>query len=205
MYSNPFFPEATLTPDIYWDNKPKPVRALRDLFPTDVGLAAVQLADQGYTIDVPIMVYQYDPVTEMGMRQQAGYTWVPSAKQLPIPVAPGLTFPGAPTYDPNNPPAGSIKVSIDADDYPSYDPPAPPVILDTHVVGIRVFGNVYGLGPGVWVDDPKRPGAKAQSVNGKFDNNINGQVVTQDGVSYTAHWSDGLMGVSLNFTRGVNL
>jgi hypothetical protein len=38
-----------------------------------------------------------------------GYTWVPSALQQPVEVAPGLTYAGA-SYDPSKPPAGSIAV-----------------------------------------------------------------------------------------------
>jgi hypothetical protein len=45
------------------------------------------------------------------MRQAAGYTWVPSAGQNPVEVAPGLGAVGnLAAYDPNNPPPGSIIV-----------------------------------------------------------------------------------------------
>lgn len=73
--------------------------------------AAQQLANEGYTIDVPIMVWGWDPLATMIVRQNDGLTWVPSALQPNIPVAPGDTFPGLPSYDPNNPPAGSIQVT----------------------------------------------------------------------------------------------
>jgi hypothetical protein len=33
--------------------------------------------------------------------------------QAPVQVAPGLSFPGLPGYDPKNPPPGSIKVTTD--------------------------------------------------------------------------------------------
>lgn len=191
-YSNPFFPEATLTPDIYWANKPPKVRALRGMSPETVSLAAKQLADQGFLIDVPIMVYQWEPVTVMGIRLNQGFTWVPSGNQPNIPVMPGLSFPGLPGYDPNNPPADSIKVSISAADYPAFDPPAPPPApLPTNVVGTRQWGNVYGYGPGVWSTEE---GPKHFIVK-------DGQQITQDGVTYTAHLTAGFVGETLDFTR----
>ena len=73
--------------------------------------AAQQLANQGYTIDVPIMVWGWDPLATMIARQNDGMTWVPSALQSNIPVAPGDSFPGLPSYNPNDPPAGSIQVT----------------------------------------------------------------------------------------------
>lgn len=191
-YTNPYFPEATLTPDIYWANKPPQVRTLRGMSSDQVALAAKQIADQGFLIDVPIMVYQWEPVTVMGIRLEEGFTWVPSGNQPNIPVMPGLSFPGLPSYDPNNPPAGSIKVSINAADYPSFDPPPPPPPpLPTNLVGAREWGNVYGYGPGVW---STAPGPKHFVVT-------DGQVVTQDGVTYTAHLSENVVGETLSFTR----
>ena len=57
------------------------------------------------------MVWGWDPSIVTSMRQADGYTWVPSALQNPVEVAPD--FPPSGTlaaYDPNNPPAGSIAV-----------------------------------------------------------------------------------------------
>jgi hypothetical protein len=99
--------------DAYWAEQPQPVQALRDMPDGDKQAAAVKLAQQGYTIDVPIMVWGWDPLTTMIERQNYGYTWVPSALGSPVEVPPGLSFPGLPSYDGNNPPAGSIKVSTD--------------------------------------------------------------------------------------------
>lgn len=101
-----------MTPDqAYWAQQPAAVQALQYM-PDDQRFAAAQdLANQGYTIDVPIMVYGWDPLATMVVRQNDGLTWVPSALQPNIPVAPGDSFPGMPSYDPNNPPAGSIAVS----------------------------------------------------------------------------------------------
>jgi hypothetical protein len=103
---------ANMTPDqAYWASQPPAVQALQNM-PLDQRYAAAQgLANQGYTIDVPIMVWGMDPAATMVVRQNDGETWVPSAMQPDIPVAPGDSFPGMPSYDPNNPPAGSIQVT----------------------------------------------------------------------------------------------
>ena len=106
--------KSKMTPDqAYWAEQPAAVQALQNMDPADRPLAAMKLAQQGYSIDVPIMVWGWDPLTTMVERQNYGYTWVPSALQSPVPLPPGLSFPGLPTYDPNSPPAGSIKVSTD--------------------------------------------------------------------------------------------
>jgi hypothetical protein len=103
---------ANMTPDeAYWAEQPAAVQALKDMPADQVGPAAIALAQQGYVIDVPIMVWGWDPLTTMVERQNYGYTWVPSGLQAPVQVPPGLAFPGLPTYDPNKPPAGSIAVT----------------------------------------------------------------------------------------------
>ena len=70
-----------------------------------------QLANEGYSIDVPIMVWGWDAGKVTAARESYGYTWVPSALQQPLSAAPGVTGPGITPYDPNNPPSGSIQVS----------------------------------------------------------------------------------------------
>jgi len=103
---------AQMTPDeAYWAEQPAAVQALQNMPLEDRGPAAQALAEQGYKIDVPIMVWGQDPLTTMVMRQQDGYTWVPSAMQADCPMPPGLSMPGLANYDPNNPPAGSIQVT----------------------------------------------------------------------------------------------
>ena len=103
-----------ITPaDVYWAEQPAAVQALRNM-PDDQRAAAAQaLAAKGYSVDVPIMVWGWDPLVTMTVRQNMGYTWVPSGGQAPVAVTPGISFPGLPSYDPNNPPAGSIKVTTD--------------------------------------------------------------------------------------------
>jgi len=92
---------------------------------------AYQLALSGLLIDAPIDAYAGDPYTYMFEREQYGYTWVPSALAAPIPLAPGLSYPGVPSYNANPPfPPGSIKVSINLADYPPFalpTVPTPPV------------------------------------------------------------------------------
>jgi hypothetical protein len=100
--------------DSYWASQPPEVQALRDI-PDEAQRTAKahELADQGYLIDVPIMVWNWDPLTTMVVRQNQGFTWVPSANQKPVPVAPGLTFAGLPSYDAKNIPPGAIPVTTD--------------------------------------------------------------------------------------------
>ncbi len=99
--------------DAYWAMQPSAVQALRDLPDSARGAAAQALASQGYTIDVPIMVWGWDPLATMVQRQIDGYTWVPSGMQDSLPLGPGITFPGRQSYDPTSPPPGSIMVSTD--------------------------------------------------------------------------------------------
>jgi len=98
----------------YWASQPKAVQELKDIEdPTARRLKAWDLANQGYTIDVPIMVWQWDPQYTMELRKSYGYTWVPSALQNTVAIAPGLQMPGVTPYDPNSPPPGSILVNTD--------------------------------------------------------------------------------------------
>ncbi len=133
----------------YWASKPPEVRALATIYDQDVRTSqASTLAMQGFVIDVPIMVWGWDPYLCMGLRQNFGYTWVPSALQPNVSIAPGLSAPGTVAYDPKNPPGGSIKVSTNLADYPAFDPaPAePPVVTD--YVGVQTMGNMYLVVPG---------------------------------------------------------
>lgn len=97
--------------DAYWAKQPAAVQQLRNIQdPGQKQQVATELAQQGYTIDVPIMVWGWDPQIATQLRQSQGYTWVPSALQQPVEMAPGLTVAGMPSYDPAHPPAGSIQV-----------------------------------------------------------------------------------------------
>jgi len=94
----------------YWASQPAAVQALQNIDdPTQRAMAAAQLAASGYQIDTPIMVWGWDPSKVATLRQDMGYTWVPSAFQNPVAAAPGLSN-GSQAYDPTNPPSGSIAV-----------------------------------------------------------------------------------------------
>jgi len=96
--------------EAYWAKQPAAVQELQNIDdPTERELQAANLAAQGYTIDVPIMAWGWDPSKVTDLRQSFGYSWVPSAMQAPVEQAPGLTGFGQP-YNPNTPPTGSIAV-----------------------------------------------------------------------------------------------
>jgi hypothetical protein len=97
--------------DAYWAKQPQAVQALRTMSNyAEKTKAAAALAAQGYTIDVPIMVWGWDPAKITTARQSYGYTWVPSALQPDVAEAPGMNLPGMTAYDPKNPPSGSVAV-----------------------------------------------------------------------------------------------
>ncbi len=93
----------------YWAAQPPAVQVLQNA-PADQRVQmATQLAQEGYSIDVPIMVWGWDPYTTTNTREADGYTWVPSALQSSVSVAPGITFDGT-SYNASDPPSGSIAV-----------------------------------------------------------------------------------------------
>lgn len=98
--------------DAYWAAQPPEVQALRKLRDLAERQAlANKLAAKGFTIDPRIMVNGWDPISAMRVRASAGYTWVPALGQPDIEVSPGFSFPGLKSYDPANPPHGSILVT----------------------------------------------------------------------------------------------
>lgn len=97
--------------DAYWAQQPPAVQALRGIQDYDKRSAlAAQLSAQGFNIDVPIMVWGWDPAKITAARQSYGYTWIPSANQAAITEAPGIKLPSLSAYDPAKAPAGSIAV-----------------------------------------------------------------------------------------------
>lgn len=170
--------------DTYWAAQPPQVQAARGQSDATVWQA---LALEGFVIDVPIMVWNWDAQTVMQIRQNDGLTWVPSALQPGIGFLPtGGNAPYNP-YDPTKPPAGSIKVSVNPADYPPFFAPVPPPPPVNNLVGPLAFGNLYQPGP-------------AAVVNGVAQV-TDGQQVTQEGVNFTAHVAHGLMGISVSFTK----
>lgn len=175
---NSFFPNVSLTVEIYKASKHPDVRALFDMPSGDArDNRALQLIQQGHVLDYFIDVCNYDPVTIMGIRQQMGFTWVPNATQAP---GNGVILTGPV-------PPGGIKVSTDAKDYPPFDPPVPPPVVGTNLVGRQLFGNLYTYGPGAVKD-------------GKYTV-TDGQLVTQDGAQYKARINAFAVGTQVYFEK----
>jgi hypothetical protein len=102
---------GTSADDAYWAAQPAAVQQLRGIQSMDERQAlGEQLANEGYSIDVPIMIWGRDAGKVTAARESYGYTWVPSALQQPLAAAPGITGGGITPYDPTNPPSGSIQV-----------------------------------------------------------------------------------------------
>jgi hypothetical protein len=91
-------PAAPVTEaDAYWAQQPAAVRVLRDMPDSAAKDALAQkLSNEGYAIDNQIMVMGWDPQTTMMLRQDYGYTSVPSYGQA---------------FDPSKPPSGPIQVT----------------------------------------------------------------------------------------------
>ena len=167
----------------YWASQPPEVRALIGVADQDQrGAQAAQLASRGFTIDVPIMVWGWDPYQVMSLRANYGYTWVPSALQPAVAMAPGVSIPGAMPYDAAHPPAESIRVSTNIQDYPPFNPPAPPVPqtpAGDDPVGLQSVGSLYLSVPG----DTYQDEAKYTDSRGTFLKHV---VVTPFG--RTCYW-----------------
>jgi hypothetical protein len=150
----------------YWASQPLELQALPHI--DDVNQRtqrAAALATQGFVVDVPIMVWGWDPYLVMTLRSEFGYTWVPSALQPNVATPAGATKPGAVSYDPAHPPAGSIKVSTSATDFPPVQPPAAiPQPSSGNPVGLQSIGNFYVSLPG----DNYPDGAKFTDSRGTF-------------------------------------
>lgn len=101
--------------------------------------AALDALAAKYALDAQILHYGVKPGAEdedttpywvMRARGWYGYTWVPALGQPFNQTPPGITVPGRPSYDPSNPPTGSIKVVDPANcdlavEYPPAVPPTP--------------------------------------------------------------------------------
>lgn len=179
---------ATLTNDIYWASQPPAVQALRTMAPGgSLENAAVLLAQQGYDIDIPIMVWQWDAVKVMQLRKDYGYTWVPSALMAPVALAPGLTVPGEAPYDPLHPPAGAIRVSVDAADYPPFIKPA--IAVPAGVASLVGQAQIGGTWTAI-------SGASAVLANGQSYNDPLGRG------NFTFHAVETFAGLEVWFTQG---
>lgn len=181
----------------YWASQPPEIQAFETIDPAQRAAQAATLATSGFIIDVPIMVWGWDPYLVMMQRAQYGYTWVPSALQPPIGIAPGLTEPGVVPYNPADPPPGSIIVPPMSELtaaganvaallqvwYPPYGPPTPspstpPTPAPSDPVGVQTIGNIYTSVPG----DDYPSGATYSDSRGTFQKEV---IVTPFGrVSY---------------------
>jgi hypothetical protein len=136
----------------YWASQPPEIQALQAIAdPDQRATQGAALATDGFTIDVPIMVWAWDAYLVMTMRAQFGYTWVPSALQPPVTIAPGVAQPGVVAYNPLDPPAGSILVSTNIADYPPFTPPpqpTPQTPSGSDPVGLQSIGTIYLSVPG---------------------------------------------------------
>lgn len=107
----------------YWLAQPPAVRVLQHM-PSDIGARdakALELAQQGYNVDVPIMVYDWNPYWVMQVRENEGLTDVRDGTG-----------------------SRALKVSSNIADFPPFDPPPPPPPhSDQKLVGANAFGNVY--------------------------------------------------------------
>lgn len=163
-------PDQTSFNKAYWLAQPPDVRSAFQNFSGDIAanqLKAIQLGVKGFVIDTQIMVWHWDPCLVMKLRQDYGYTWIPNALQPGVQMAPGVSQPGTLTpYDPNNPPAGAIKVSTNVKDYPAFDPPKPvtPPAPITVLVGPQQTGTIYQP----VVGDASPDGTKYTDARGTF-------------------------------------
>jgi hypothetical protein len=102
---------TTPADNAYWAAQPPAVQQLRGIDNlAERQQLGEQLANEGYSIDVPIMVWGWDAGKVTAARESYGYTWVPSALQAQVTAAPGVTGAGITPYDATNPPSGSIQV-----------------------------------------------------------------------------------------------
>ncbi len=137
-FEGPLDPNAPPFDAAWWASQPPPVAAMQHFgensnddpqtIATNRRNAALQLTSEGYLVDWPIVGEGWGPYATMqGIRVPGHWTWVPSAGQPEVPVAPGIHVPGQPDYNPDEPyPPNSIVVSNNKDFYLPYKAPAAP-------------------------------------------------------------------------------
>ena len=153
---------------VYWASEPPELQALPAI--DDMSqrtLRAAALAAKGFIVDVPIMVWGWDPYLVMTMRANYGYTWVPSALQPNIAVAPWrdttrhvlLTILRTLRRDPSRYRRTSRIIRHSA-------PPAasPQLATDGDPVGVQSIGTLYLS----VVGDTAPDGAKFTDSRGTF-------------------------------------
>lgn len=96
---------------------------------------AIAFTQQGYKIDVFVMLMKQDPYITMRERADwLGFASVPALGEAPVTLTPGL---GGPSN------AGSIKVSYDVADYPPFPVPVAPVVAGRSPVGSLLTGKTH--------------------------------------------------------------
>lgn len=135
---------------LWWAAQPPRVRGLKDL-PVDTSRTALalELAQQGFTIFIPVCVYGWSPYGVMSCYAANGFKWVPALLQTGFTVAQNPIGPDE--ISQNAPiPKGAIKISLDATDYPPFDPPVPVVPTKPlgNPVGFALYLNIWAGSPG---------------------------------------------------------
>lgn len=136
---------------IYWAHQPPEICNLHNFEHNYNGpgdspriVEAKRLALKGYVVDVPIHIWDWDAFDVMGLRLSYGQTTVPSMT------------------------GGQIKVSLDAADYPAFDPPKPPLVehKKDELIGPPVFGipGWFSMGIGDNLPDGARLETETKGV-----------------------------------------
>lgn len=180
-YRNPFFPDAELTPDIFWAYFDPEVQKLREMGVDTADEAENRLASSialvaaGYIVPFrEVAAYGYDPVTTVGVCELNGFGWFPALGE-PMVFPQGQGFPGIPFYDRDHPPVRSFPISLKAAAWPPKVPkPAAVVAAGAPRVAQSMGGGYYARGEG----------------STKYNTN-EGDVVTENGKTFVAHVSPG--------------
>lgn len=152
------------------------LRQLNDLPWRERLSMAIALAKDGFTIDAAVDVFDGNYWKLMAGRRNhkpEPFAWIPAGDMANLLIAPGLSQPGTPAYDPNNPPQGAILVPASEQDDPNFKPPetvTPPAPPPSGVVSF---------------DQPIEVGEFAGSFRVGIENTVPvGTHATKDGAEY---------------------
>lgn len=176
-----------LTKEIYQASKPPAVQAAIKMPPGPDRFAhCLQLAQQGYIVDFYPDALGNDPVVTMIERSNYG---IPFTSPMLTPNT--LATPFDPVTRPTGDPSRWIKTSLDPADYPAY--PVPVIPANPNAVG-----NFQGvLMDGTRLFGSTGPVAFHKVGSGEIQN---WKPYEENGITYTAHVSFGLMGESISFS-----
>ena len=167
--------------EIFWAHFPPEVRALRPMIedashdPAKQGVVAaeaVRLAIAGFTLDPHIMIGpNIDPFTTISLRIADGYVWYPALfEEKNYDIAPNQTYgaPGWRPYNPKTPTKRFIPCSLNAEDWPAFDPPVTNEVLPG-VPAKPDFSLAQGSGRyGCLIGDRSPAGMIYEGAEGKF-------------------------------------